>query len=111
MQAACTTSLANSFLNYIEPWLDDDVECPNHVGVADSIIRTESGAEVLKLHGCTLCNEHVFEPCSKLERCPKCDSPRYNADGLPKEIVRYFPLRPRLKVVLCFLLPKIRVRN
>ena len=74
---------------------------------ADRKMHSESGVEMIVLHGCVHVDEddnvcqHVFGPQDKRTRCPKCNHPRYKANGRePNEVVYWFPLKSRLKALM-----------
>ena len=67
---------------------------------ADKAIKDASGSKCLRLHGCVVCNCHVFGPCDKAKICPVCEHPRYDDHGQPNEVCWYFPLREKLQRLL-----------
>lgn len=55
---------------------------------------------IRRLHGCVVCNEHVWDEKDKSDKCPVCLSPRYDHTGEPFEKVIHFPLQGRIEALL-----------
>jgi len=72
----CTTSMLQKILKALSPFLN--VAENLNVEEANKEIFERSGATMMKLNGCVGCHEHVFLPSETLERCPKCEHPRYS---------------------------------
>ena len=58
------------------------VELPKNIRQADVEMRTESGASVMKLDGCTKC-QHVWCETDKGTLCPTCGNSRHDASVRP----------------------------
>ena len=68
---------------------------------ADRVMTEQSGVKKEVLHGCVGQGcQHVYGPHDKRRACPKCNHPRYNADGVANEAVYYFPIRSRLEALM-----------
>ena len=79
---------------------------------ADKSMWGAANAEVLVLHGCVACNEHVFHPNDCSLRCPKCGHPRFNNWHRPNEVdvqsaLRLFLGGLRCAVLFCVVLGSV----
>jgi hypothetical protein len=93
----CTTAVLDDVRESLAPFLR--CKPPPRVASINKRMISASGVELLILHGCTKCKEHVFLPSDKCITCP-CGHPRYNKKGKPFKRCFYFPLRPRIKALL-----------
>ena len=71
---------------------------------ADKSMWGAANAEMLVLHGCVKCNEHVFHPKDCSLRCAKCGHPRFNNWHKPNEVDVQSALRLFLGDLLCAVL-------
>ena len=85
-KTGCSTKTLNLVHEALRPYLRAQFDGPLKVSHATKKIAGRSGAVILRLHGCVGCHEHVFMPKCRARLCPKCQSPRYQANGKPKEV-------------------------
>ena len=76
---------------YIEGGSDNSDNEEETYAAADKSMWGAANAEVLVLHGCVACNEHVFHPKDRSLRCLKCGHPRFNNWHRPNEVDSNLP--------------------
>ena len=76
------------------------VQLPANIRQADSSMRKQAGASMVRYDGCIKCHQHVRGPADKLKVCPLCGGSRYDERGHAREQVIHFPLKPRLEALL-----------
>ena len=84
-ETSCSTKTLLSTLRAITPFLKADVF--SNARHTEKNMFERSGATCLKLNGCIHCDAFVFLPSDKRRRCPDCDGDRFNADGVPNEVL------------------------
>ena len=86
-KTGCSTKTLNMVLKTLQPYLMPQFRGPSLVAHVTKRIAQQSGAVVLRLNGCVEC-AHVFGPKCRARSCPnpECQSPRYDANGRPKEV-------------------------
>ena len=100
-----SSSQLKGFLDLLKgelgPLLNIDAELPSTVGVADKALSHQAGVEVVQLHGCTGCHQHVWLESDQGQKCPRCGAGRLDSETKkPKEVVYHFPLAARLQALL-----------
>ena len=75
---------------------------PDKHTCADKELETEAGVEGKRLHGCPVCNKHIWEEGDKGNVCPRpgCTGKRRNDKGHPFQEVIHYPLKSRLAALL-----------
>ena len=92
--------LSNKQAECVASLLADYVGKPD-LCAADRELDGLCGVHKVVLHGCTGCNDYVYGPDNNLDNCVKCGASRYKPNSRhAKEMVYYFPIRPRLQALL-----------
>ena len=76
----CSTSTMLKVLDAVQP------RAVKSLTKTDKSFLLASGTECLRLHGCVVCDKHVFHPKSKFNNCPLCNHPRYTVNKKPNEV-------------------------
>ena len=86
-KTGCSTKTLNLVLKTLRPYLMSQFRGASLVEHVTKRIAQQSGAVVVRLNGCVGANcDHVFGPKCRARLCPKCQSPRYDTNGKPKEV-------------------------
>ena len=81
----CTNKTCVNFIRLFDKYVGED-QVSTGFQTCDRKLKEAAGVNVLELHGCTKCNNHVFLPTSKRTHCPKCGDARYATNGKAKEV-------------------------
>lgn len=81
----CTHKTCVHFIELFTKYFRQD-KAQYGFGSCDRKLKEAAGVDIIELHGCTACNRHVFLP-SKRTHCPHCGGARYDAKGMPKEVL------------------------
>lgn len=89
-RSGCSDVACEDILSTFRKYLG--IDAPTNFRQYDKDMRKHSGAEMLRLNGCSNCKRHVYLPSDKDKVCPRCGHSRYDAKGVPLEVCIFFVL-------------------
>ena len=81
----CTNKTCMGFIQLFSKYVDTG-KMDKTFSMCDKKMQEMAGVQFFQLDGCTKCNRHVYGPEDHASRCPKCQSPRYDATGKALEV-------------------------